>query len=104
MDESNRLFSILAVHSPESCPLNNEKNREIFKNIYEKLEKNIAKYNIKKIISFYMSVLEHQWFIILEGGGAHDIEQICIDSGISSFNTIKIVPLTDFHKVASKFN
>ncbi len=104
MSESNKLFGILAVHSPESCPLNNINNREIFKHIYEKLEKNITNYNIKKIISFYMSVLEHQWFIILEASSAHDIEQVCIDSGISSFNTIKIVPLTDYHEVASKFN
>jgi hypothetical protein len=51
-----------------------------------------------------MSVLENEWFIILEVNSAHDIEQICIDSGISSFNTVKIVPLTDFHNVVSKLN
>jgi hypothetical protein len=51
-----------------------------------------------------MSVLEHEWFIILEANSAHDIEQICIDSGISSFNTVKIVSLRDFHNVVSKLN
>jgi hypothetical protein len=50
-----------------------------------------------------MAVLEHEWFIILEANSAHNIEQICIDSGISSFNTVKIVPLTSFHDVVSKY-
>ena len=104
MSSSYKLFGILSTHSPESCPLNNSANREIFKQIYKKLEENIAKYGIKKIVCFYMSVLEHEWFIILEANSAHNIEQICIDSGISSFNTIKIVPLTDFHDVASRFD
>ncbi|MER5175378.1 MAG: hypothetical protein ABJB76_07705 [Candidatus Nitrosocosmicus sp.] len=104
MSLSYKLFGILATHSPESCPLNNSTSREVFKQIYNKLESNIAKYGIKKIVSFYMSVLEHEWFIVLEANSAHDIEQICIDAGISSFNTVKIVPLTNFHEVVSKFN
>jgi hypothetical protein len=104
MSLSYKLFGISASHSPESCPLNNQSNREVFKQIYKKLEENIAQYGIKKIVCFYMSVLEHEWFIILEANSAHDIEQICIDSGISSFNTVKIVPLTDFHNVVSKMN
>ncbi len=28
---SYKLFGILAIHSPESCPLNNPTNREVFK-------------------------------------------------------------------------
>src|SRR5690242_7984847 len=102
MSLSYKLFGISAVHSPESCPLNNSSNREVFKQIYKRLEENSAKYGIKKIVCFYMSVLEHQWFIILEANSAHNIEQICIDSGISSFNTVKIVPLADYQDVASK--
>ena len=40
-----------------------------------------------------MSVLEHEWIIIFEAVNAHDIESLCIDAGIASFNTIKIVAL-----------
>jgi len=50
-----------------------------------------------------MAVLEHEWLIILEANSAHNIEQVCIDSGISSFNKVKIDPLTSFHDVVSKY-
>ncbi len=92
------------MHSPESCPLNNSVNREIFKEIYDKLLSNIPKYGINNVVAFYMSVLEHEWVIIVEANSAHDIEQICIDSGISSFNKVKIVPLTNFKDVVSKLS
>ena len=52
--------------SPESCPLNNEKSKENFKEMKRKLESNISKFNVKKIVAFYMSVLEHEWVIILK--------------------------------------
>jgi len=104
MSSSYGLFGILAIHSPESCPINNSSNREVFKRIYKKLEENSTKYGIKKIVCYYMSVLEHQWFIILEANSAHNIEQICIDSGISSFNTVKIVPLADYQDVVSRLD
>jgi hypothetical protein len=54
------------------------------------------KTGVKKIVGFYFSVLEHEWTIIVEAENAHGIESLCIDVGISAFNTVKIVPLTDF--------
>src|SRR6266852_7771145 len=95
------LFGVFAVHSPESCPLNNQKSRKIFLEIQNKMKANARKFNISKVIGFYMSVLEHQWIIILDAKNAHDIEQLCIAVGISSINTVKIVPMNDF-KVAVK--
>ena len=99
---SYNLFGIFAIHSPESCPLNNTKNKEVFKEIFNKLQSNSEKYGVKNINGFYMSVLEHEWIIMVEANSAHDIEQLCIDSGISSFNTVKIVPLTHYQDVVSK--
>jgi len=49
-----------------------------------------------------MSVLEHEWVIILEAENAHDIEELSIAVGISSFNTVKIVPLRYFDDVVKK--
>lgn len=40
-----------------------------------------------------MSVLEHEWMIILEAESAHDIESLCIEAGLGLFNTLKIVGL-----------
>lgn len=98
---SYNLFGIFAIHSPESCPLNNTKNKEVFKEIFNKLKSNSEKYGVKNINGFYMSVLEHEWIIMIEANSAHDIEQLCIDSGISSFNTVKIVPLKNYQDVVS---
>ena len=96
------LFGVFATHSPESCPLNNEQSRKIFLGIDKKLEESIGKHSIERIVGFYMSVLEHEWIIILDAKNAHDIETLCIDVGISSTSTVKIVPLNEFSKVVAK--
>ena len=96
------LFGVFAVHSPESCPLNNEKSKKIFKEMKKKIETNISRFNVKRVVAFYMSVLEHQWVIILEAENAHDIEELSIAVGISSYNTVKIVPLRYFDDVIKK--
>jgi len=96
------LFGVFAIHSPESCPLNNQKSRKIFLEIQNKLKVNMKKFNVTKIIGFYMSVLEHEWIIILDAKSAHDIEQLCITVGISSMSTVKIVPMNDFSVALKK--
>jgi len=96
------LFGVFATHSPESCPLNNSKNKRIFLEFENKIRKNLKKINIIKVIGFYMSVLEHQWIIILDAKNAHDIENLCIAVGISSMSTVKIVPMNDFKVVVNR--
>lgn len=96
------LFGVFAVHSPESCPLNNSKSKKIFLEIQDNLKKNLKKFNIIKVIGFYMSVLEHEWTIILDAKNAHDIEGLCIAVGISSMSTVKIVPMNDFKIVVDR--
>jgi uncharacterized protein with GYD domain len=96
------LFGVFATHSPESCPLNNKENRDTFMNIGEKLKMATSKHNVAKVVGFYMSVLEHQWVIIVEADSAHEIETMCIDVGISAFNTVKIVPLNNFDVVMER--
>ncbi len=104
LSSSYKLFGIFAIHSPESCPLNNDKSKEIFKEIYNKLQSNPSKYGVQEINGFYMSVLEHEWIILVKANSAHNIEQLCIESGISSYNTVKIVPLTDYQDVLNRIN
>lgn len=99
---AQQLFGIFAVHNPESCPLNNKQSREIFIQIDDKLKSIISKHNVNKIVGFYMSVLEHEWVIIVEAESAHDIESLCIEAGISAYNTVKIVPLNNFDVVMKR--
>ncbi|HXX06426.1 MAG TPA: hypothetical protein VEJ68_06365 [Candidatus Bathyarchaeia archaeon] len=98
------LFGVFAIHSPESCPLNNAKSKKIFLEIEKKMKLNSKKFNITKVIAFYMSVLEHEWIIIMDAKNAHDIEQLCIAVGISSISTVKIVPINDFRVALKKIS
>ena len=90
------------INNPESCPMNNVESKKVFLEIKNKLEKNKSKYRVKNIEAFYMSVLEHEWMIIFETESAHDIESLCIEAGIGSFNTVKIVGLRKYEDVHSK--
>jgi hypothetical protein len=96
------LFGVFAIHSPELCPLNNKNSRKIFLEIQNKLKDNQRKFHVQKILGFYMSVLEHEWIIILDATSAHDVEQLCITVGISTISTVKIVPINDFKKTVQR--
>ncbi|AIF82403.1 hypothetical protein NTE_00321 [Candidatus Nitrososphaera evergladensis SR1] len=96
------LFGVFASHSPESCPLNNEQSKRIFLGIDEKIKGGLKKYNVERLVAFYMSVLEHQWIIILDAENAHDVEAMCIDVGISATSMVKIVPLNEFSTVINR--
>jgi len=79
--------------------MNNKSSRKIFLEIQGKMKATQKKFHITKILGFYMSVLEHEWIIILDAKSAHDIEQMCIHVGISTTSTVKIVPINDMQKV-----
>ena len=96
------LFGVFAKHSPESCPMNNEISKETFLELKNKLYTEMKKYNINEIVEFYMSVLEHQWIIIIDAIHAHEIEKLCIDVGIASTSRVKIVPLSLYDDVTQK--
>jgi hypothetical protein len=69
-----------------------------------KMDVEMKKYNISKIVEFYMSVLEHEWIIVIDAVHAHDIEKLCIDVGISSISTVKIVPMNLYSDTIKKFD
>ena len=92
------LFGVFAVHSPDLCPMNNKNSKKIFLEIQGKMKATQKKFNINKVLGFYMSVIEHEWIIILDAKSAHDIEQMCIAVGISTTSTVKIVPINDIQK------
>jgi len=93
------LFGVFAIHSPDLCPMNNKNSKKIFMGIQGKIKATQKKFNVTKVLGFYMSVLEHEWIIILDAENAHDIERMCIEVGISTTSTVKIVPINDMQKV-----
>ena len=97
-----QLFGVFATHSPESCPLNNKQSKDTFIQIGDRIKSITEKFHIRRVIGFYMSVLEHQWVIIVEAESAHELETMCIEAGISAFNNVKIVPLNNFDVVMKR--
>jgi len=99
---TTQLFGVFATHNPESCPLNNKQSRDRMIEIDNKIKSITEKFHVKRIVGFYMSVLEHQWVIIVEAESPHELESMCIEAGISAFNTVKIVPLNNFDVVMKR--
>lgn len=99
---TDMLFGVFATHSPESCPLNDKCSKKMLLQVKKKIESNKKKYGITKVVGFYISALEHLWIMIIDAKSAHEIEQFCIEIGISTISTIKIVPISDLDILLKK--
>lgn len=88
------LFGIDGIHTTEACPLNNSNSAKILLAAENfKLETIGQKYKINKILGQYHSALEHTFLWVLDAEDPHLIQQFCIESGLASFNAVKIIPL-----------
>ena len=88
------LFGIDGIHTTEACPLNNSNSAKLLLGAENfNLEELGRKYKINKILGQYHSALEHTFLWVLDAEDPHLIQQFCIESGIASFNAVKIIPL-----------
>ena len=88
------LFGIDGIHTTEACPLNNSDSAKIILKAENfNLNEISQKYKINKILGQYHSALEHTFLWILDADDPHLIQQFCIESGLASFNAVKIIPL-----------
>jgi hypothetical protein len=54
------------------------------------------KYRINRSLGQYHAALEHTFLWVVDAEAPHLVEQFCLDSGVASFHTVKIVPLITF--------
>ena len=91
------LYGIYGSHATDACPLN---NLQIARSVVSFAESDIQgttrKYKINNILGQYHSALEHTFVWIVDAEEPHLIEEFCIESGVASFNKLKIVPLITF--------
>ena len=91
------LYGVYGSHTPEACPVN---NRETAESLVAFAKGDIAhiaeKHRINQVLGQYHSALEHTFIWIVDAEDAHNIQQFCIDTGLASFNNLKIVPLITF--------
>ncbi len=88
------LFGIYGSHTVEACPVN---NREVAKGLVSLAERDLApvlsKYGIDKILGQYHSAFEHTFLWILDAQDPHLLEEFALETGVASFNELRIVPL-----------
>ncbi len=96
------LYGVYGRHEIKECPLN---NREFGKKVVEMGNQDMSsilpKYKINKIIAQYHSGLEHTFLWVFDAEDPHQIEQFAIETGMASFNEVKIVPLMEFKDVVA---
>jgi hypothetical protein len=88
------LYGLFGSHSVELCPKNNIDNARKMIAIAEDDQTELLKQcQINKIVAQYHSALEHTFVWIFDAQDPHLIEEYALTTGLTSFNTIKIVPL-----------
>lgn len=91
------LYGIYGSHTVDNCPVNNRRVAEALVQFAQSDVSKIAgKYKINGVVAQFHSALEHTLLWVVDSDDPHLIQQFCIDSGMASFNTIKIVPLITF--------
>lgn len=91
------LYGIYGSHTPGTCPVNNRKIAEALVNFANiDLASVAGKYKINQLVGQYHSALEHTFLWVVDAEDPHLIEQFSIDTGMASFNYVKIVPLITF--------
>ena len=93
------LYGIYGSHTTEACPVNNRQNAQALLAFAEgDLKSTAGKYKISKVLGQYHSALEHTLVWVVDAEDPHLIQEFCIETGIASFNILKIVPLITFNE------
>ena len=91
------LFGIYGSHTPENCPIYVPKNALVFVDIAEHDPDELARaYGIRRFEARYHSALEHTFLWIVEADDPHLVERFAVETGLASFNTLRIVPMHTF--------
>lgn len=91
------LYGVYGSHTTEACPSN---NRDVAKKVVAFADGDIsplaAKYKINEVLGQYHSAFEHTFLWVVDAEDPHLIQDFCFETGLSSFNKLKIVPLITF--------
>lgn len=78
-------------------PINHKENAEYTSKIADTdLTLILPKYKINNIVSQYHSGFEHTILWVFDAEDARLLEQFALDTGMTNFNELKIVPLIEF--------
>ena len=89
------LYGVYGSHSVEACPVNNLENGKRLVAFADADPKPLLeRYKIHDVLGQYHSPFEHTFLWILDADDAHLVEEFMFETGLSSSNTLRIVPIT----------
>lgn len=93
------LYGIYGSHTLDSCPIYHKESAEMLIKAFDKDEETLkTEYKIYKIIGQYYSAFEHTFVWIVDAEDPHLIEKFAYDTGLTKFNTMKIVPMKELEE------
>ena len=91
------LYGIYGKHGVSACPINNKENAEYTNKVANTdLSPLLPKYKINNIVGQYHSGFEHTFLWVFDAEDAQLLQQFALDTGMTNFNELKIVPLMEF--------
>ena len=91
------LYGIYGKHEVSACPVNNKENAEYTsKMLNTDLTQILPNYKINSIVAQYHSGFEHTFLWVFDAEDAQLLQQFALDTEMTSFNELKIVPLMEF--------
>lgn len=96
-------YGVYGSHTPDTCPIYFPRFARVFAEIAELDPEEMAEaYGIHRIEGQYHSALEHTFLWIVEAEEPHLIEEFAVDTGLASFNTLRIVPVHTFAETVDR--
>ena len=93
------LYGIYGSHTVEACPVNNLEHAKTLVSFAESDPTPLlSKYRIHKVLGQYHSAFEHTFLWILDAEDPHLVEELALEVGLASFNTLTIVPFNSLHE------
>lgn len=96
------VFILDMEHSPEMCPMYNDKIRKKFKQQYSKMKEIAAKLDIKILINLSVA-MDHTSLLILEAPSVESMENFVMEMGLVSFQTITMRHAINTDEVIERF-
>ena len=96
------VFILDMEHSPEMCPMYNDKIRKKFKQQYSKMKEIAAKLDIKILINLSVA-MDHTSLLILEAPSVESMENFVMEMGLISFQTITMRHAINTDEVVERF-
>ncbi|MBN1460351.1 MAG: hypothetical protein JXA57_12510 [Armatimonadetes bacterium] len=94
---------MVAKHSPESCPLFNKDNREIFQTVMQKYPDLLAKHGLK-LVGSWMNFGTHTMYMVCDTPGMDAWMAVINEPGSAlglSFMTAEIFPVMSWDEAAA---